>query len=257
MALAPRGARGAGRQEEGHGQRARHAEAAQLARRSGPVFGVVPVDTDRRRRRMYEQAWVAAAAECVSPRGPEEEGGNDMSDVIEVRGLVKTYPKGVRALDGLDFGVEAGSVFALLGPNGAGKSTTVKVLTTLSRPDAGEAGWPGSTWCAGRGGASGDRRRRAAVRRRSRRRPGARTCAAGRMYGMRAGALEERVATLLERFELADAADRVASTYSGGMQRRLDVAMGLVHRPAGPFPRRADHGLDPEARALCGRRSSG
>jgi ABC-2 type transport system ATP-binding protein len=58
---------------------------------------------------------------------------------IEAHGLVKTYPGGVRALDGLGFAVEAGTIFGLLGPNGAGKSTTVKILTTLSRPDEGEA----------------------------------------------------------------------------------------------------------------------
>ena len=58
---------------------------------------------------------------------------------IEAKGLVKTYPKGVRALDGVSFDVAAGSVFGLVGPNGAGKSTTVKILTTLSRPDSGEA----------------------------------------------------------------------------------------------------------------------
>jgi ABC-2 type transport system ATP-binding protein len=66
-----------------------------------------------------------------------------MTTAIEARNLVKTYPGGVRALDGLSFAVEAGTIFALLGPNGAGKSTTVKILTTLSRPDEGEA------WVAG------------------------------------------------------------------------------------------------------------
>src|SRR5919201_752470 len=62
-----------------------------------------------------------------------------MSSAIEAKGLVKTYPKGVRALDGVTFDVEEGTVFGLLGPNVAGKSTTVKILTTLTRPDAGSA----------------------------------------------------------------------------------------------------------------------
>src|SRR5207245_2900920 len=62
-----------------------------------------------------------------------------MNSAIEARGLVKTYPKNVRALDGLDLHVEAGTVFGLLGPNGAGKSTAVKILTTLAQADAGEA----------------------------------------------------------------------------------------------------------------------
>src|SRR5436190_15955501 len=62
-----------------------------------------------------------------------------MSSAIEARGLVKTYPKGVRALGGIDLDVEAGTIFGLLGPNGAGKSTTVKILTTLTRADEGSA----------------------------------------------------------------------------------------------------------------------
>ena len=62
-----------------------------------------------------------------------------MSSAIQARGLVKTYPKGVRALDGVDLEVERGTIFGLLGPNGAGKSTTVKILTTLTRPDEGDA----------------------------------------------------------------------------------------------------------------------
>jgi ABC-2 type transport system ATP-binding protein len=173
-----------------------------------------------------------------------------MSDVIEVDGLVKTYPKGVRALDGLDFSVEAGSVFGLLGPNGAGKSTVVKVLTTLTRPDAGEARVAGL-----------DVVHRAAEVRRIigvvAQKSGCDRSATGRenlrlqgrMYGMRGRALEERVSALLERLELADAADRVVSTYSGGMQRRLDVAIGLVHRPQVLFLDEPTTGLDPEGRA--------
>ncbi len=173
-----------------------------------------------------------------------------MSDVIEVAGLVKTYPKGVRALDGLDFNVEAGSVFGLLGPNGAGKSTAVKVLTTLTRPDAGEARVAGL-----------DVVRRAAEVRRIigvvAQQSGCDRSATGRenlrlqgrMYGMRGRALEERVSALLERLDLAEAADRVASTYSGGMQRRLDVAIGLVHRPQVLFLDEPTTGLDPEGRA--------
>ena len=172
-----------------------------------------------------------------------------MSDVIEVNGLVKTYPKGVRALDGIDFSVEAGSVFGLLGPNGAGKSTAVKVLTTLTRPDAGEARVAGLDVV----------RRSAQVRRIIgvvAQRSGFDRSATGRenlrlqgrMYGMRGRALEERVSALLERLDLAEAADRVASTYSGGMQRRLDVAIGLVHHPQVLFLDEPTTGLDSEGR---------
>jgi len=177
-----------------------------------------------------------------------------MEKVIEVRGLVKTYGKDVRALDGLDLSVDAGSVFGLLGPNGAGKSTAVKVLTTLARPDSGEVRVAGLDVVRD---AAAVRRVIGVVSQRS----GFDKAATGRenvrlqgrMYGMRGRALEERVSALLERLGLADAADRVAGTYSGGMQRRLDVAIGLVHRPQVLFLDEPTTGLDPEARvALWG-----
>jgi len=168
---------------------------------------------------------------------------------IDVKGLVKTYPRGVRALDGVSFGVAAGSVFGLLGPNGAGKSTTVKILTTLSRPDQGEALVAGIDVLR-----RPDRVRRAigCVAQNS----GVDVNATGRenmllqgrLYGMGGRVLEQRVDTLLERFGLADAARRVTRTYSGGMQRKLDVALGLVHRPEVLFLDEPTTGLDPEAR---------
>src|SRR5450756_1832250 len=168
---------------------------------------------------------------------------------IDVKGLVKTYPRGVRALDGVSFGVAAGSVFGLLGPNGAGKSTTVKILTTLSRPDQGEAVVAGLDVLR-----RPDRVRRAigCVAQNS----GVDVNATGRenmllqgrLYGMGGRVLEQRVDTLLERFGLADAARRVTRTYSGGMQRKLDVALGLVHRPEVLFLDEPTTGLDPEAR---------
>ena len=168
---------------------------------------------------------------------------------IDVKGLVKTYSRGVRALDGVSFGVAAGSVFGLLGPNGAGKSTTVKILTTLSRPDQGEALVAGIDVLR-----RPDRVRRAigCVAQNS----GVDVNATGRenmllqgrLYGMGGHELEQRVDTLLERFGLADAARRVTRTYSGGMQRKLDVALGLVHRPEVLFLDEPTTGLDPEAR---------
>jgi ABC-2 type transport system ATP-binding protein len=169
---------------------------------------------------------------------------------IDVKGLVKTYPRGVRALDGVSFEVAAGSVFGLLGPNGAGKSTIVKILTTLSRPDHGEAVVAGIDVLR-----RPDRVRRAigCVAQNS----GVDVNATGRenmllqgrLYGMGGHELEQRVDTLLERFGLADAARRVTRTYSGGMQRKLDVALGLVHRPEVLFLDEPTTGLDPEARA--------
>jgi ABC-2 type transport system ATP-binding protein len=169
---------------------------------------------------------------------------------IQARDLTKTYGKDVRALDGLGFSVGAGTVFGLLGPNGAGKSTTVKVLTTLSLPDSGSARVAGVDVLA-----EPDRVRRSIglVGQRS----GVDLEATGRenltlqgqVYGLRGAELRGRVGELLERFGLAEAADRVARGYSGGMQRRLDIAMGLIHRPQVLFLDEPTTGLDPEVRA--------
>ncbi|HXF28063.1 MAG TPA: ATP-binding cassette domain-containing protein [Bryobacteraceae bacterium] len=169
---------------------------------------------------------------------------------IEVHDLVKTYPNQVRALDGLSFSVEAGTIFALLGPNGAGKSTTVKILNTLSRPDSGSAKVAGIDVLR-----EPDRVRRAigCVAQKS----GVDTEATGRenltlqarIYGLRGRAMKDRVSELLERFGLTKAADLVARTYSGGMQRKLDIAMGLVHQPRVLFLDEPTTGLDPEARS--------
>jgi ABC-2 type transport system ATP-binding protein len=169
---------------------------------------------------------------------------------IEAEGLVKTYPKGVRALDGVSFGVAAGSVFGLVGPNGAGKSTTVKILTTLSRPDSGAAEVAGIDVLRRPDDvrrAIGCVTQKSAVDVHASGREN--LLLQGRLYNMGGRGLSKRVDTMLERFGLADAARRVTSTYSGGMQRKLDVAMGLVHSPQVLFLDEPTTGLDPEARA--------
>jgi ABC-2 type transport system ATP-binding protein len=169
--------------------------------------------------------------------------------------LVKTYPVGrgkprLRALDGLSLRIAPGAVFALLGPNGAGKSTTVRILTSLSRPDSGRAFVCGLDVL----------RRPSAVRRliglvsqRSSSDPLATArenlVLAARIQGMPSGAARARAAELLTRFDLADDADRLARTFSGGMARKLDVAIGLVHRPRVLFLDEPTTGLDPQARA--------
>ncbi len=168
---------------------------------------------------------------------------------IEASNLRKTYPGGVRALDGLNFAVEAGTIFGLLGPNGAGKSTTVKILTTLSRPDSGEARVAGLDVVR-----NPERVRRSigVVGQKH----GLDPESTGRenlemqaeIYGLTGSARRERVEQLLERFGLAEAAGRIAKTYSGGMQRRLDVALGLVQQPKVLFLDEPTTGLDPEAR---------
>jgi ABC-2 type transport system ATP-binding protein len=174
----------------------------------------------------------------------------DSHNTIEARDLVKTYPGDIRALDGLDLEVEAGTVFGLLGPNGAGKSTTVRILTTLSTPDAGSARVAGHDVLAEpvrvrhaigvvgqKHGVDNDATGRENL------------VVQGEFYGITGAGLRQRVAESLERFGLADAADRLVKTYSGGMQRRLDVAMGLIHRPQVLFLDEPTTGLDPEARA--------
>jgi ABC-2 type transport system ATP-binding protein len=169
---------------------------------------------------------------------------------IEASQLTKTYPGGIQALDGLSLTVEAGTVFGLLGPNGAGKSTTVKILTTLSRPDGGAARVAGHDVL----------RNPDAVRHSIGvvgQKPGLDPEATGRenlemqaeLYGLRGEARRERVDELLARFGLAEAGGRLAKTYSGGMQRKLDVALGLVHRPKVLFLDEPTTGLDPEARS--------
>jgi ABC-2 type transport system ATP-binding protein len=169
---------------------------------------------------------------------------------IEAAGLEKTYPGEVRALDGLDLSVPAGTIFALLGPNGAGKSTTVRILTTLSRADAGTAQVAGHDvvtdaaavrrviGCVGqRSGGDREATGRENVR------------LQGQLYGLRGRDLAARVDELLAQIGLEESADRLVRTYSGGMQRRLDIAMALVHRPQVLFLDEPTTGLDPEVRS--------
>jgi len=185
------------------------------------------------------------ASPDLSTRGDPLAGGT----AIEAHNLVKTYGRKVRALDGVSLSVEAGSVFGLLGPNGAGKSTTVKILTTLSRPDYGSATVAGIDVLR-----HPDRVRRAigSVNQKSgvdREASGRENLTLqGRIFGLRGRALKSRVSELLERFNLADAADRVVRGYSGGMSRRLDIAIGLIHKPTVLFLDEPTTGLDPEVR---------
>jgi ABC-2 type transport system ATP-binding protein len=172
-----------------------------------------------------------------------------MAAAIEVAELRKTYPPDVRALDGLSMSVEPGTIFGLLGPNGAGKSTTVKVLSTLTRPDSGSARVAGIDVLAD---PTGVRRAIGVVGQKHGGAPEAtgreNLVSQGEFYGISGRELRGRVSTSLERFGLSDAADRPVKTYSGGMQRRLDIAMGLLHRPAVLFLDEPTTGLDPEAR---------
>jgi ABC-2 type transport system ATP-binding protein len=172
-----------------------------------------------------------------------------MEAAITATDLEKTYPPEVRALRGVSLAVGEGTIFALLGPNGAGKSTTVRVLTTLTQPDAGTA------TVAGIDVLSNPVKVRRAIGVVGQKH-GADPEATGRenlvlqgeFYGLTGRELRVRVTAMLERFALEEAADRIVKTYSGGMQRRLDIAMGLLHGPRVLFLDEPTTGLDPEAR---------
>ncbi|MFD7522123.1 ABC transporter ATP-binding protein [Paenibacillus chitinolyticus] len=165
---------------------------------------------------------------------------------IEVKGLQKSY-KQHQVLKGVDFEVERGSIFALLGSNGAGKTTVVKILTTLLKPDGGTAAINGFDTVLRPDHvrqAIGLTGQFAAVD----------EILTGRENLIMIAKLRylknpRQVAdNMLERFGLTDAADRKASTYSGGMRRRLDIALSLVGNPQIIFLDEPTTGLDPEAR---------
>jgi oleandomycin transport system ATP-binding protein len=167
---------------------------------------------------------------------------------IEAEGLVKTFGE-VRALDGIDMVAGEGTVFGLLGPNGAGKTTAIRVLSTLLRPDAGRASVGGfdvvrqprevrrligltGQYAAVDELLSGQEN----------------LSMIGRLVGLSTSDARERARTLLLDFDLADAATKLAKTYSGGMRRRLDLAASLVGRPRFLYLDEPTTGLDPRSR---------
>jgi ABC-2 type transport system ATP-binding protein len=169
-------------------------------------------------------------------------------DAIAVDGLQKRYGE-VQALDGVSFAVREGEIFGLLGPNGAGKSTTVRVLVTLTHPDGGSAAVGGHDVVREAGAVRrtiGYVPQESGIDRRATGREN--LLLQGRVYGMHGRALRERVDELLGVVGITEAADRIVQGYSGGMRRRLDVALGLVHRPRVLFLDEPTTGLDPEAR---------
>jgi ABC-2 type transport system ATP-binding protein len=171
-----------------------------------------------------------------------------MPGAIYAEGLVKTFGD-VRALDGVDLDVPEGTVLGLLGPNGAGKTTTVRCLTTLLRPDSGKAVVAGLDVLKHPNevrrsiGLSGQF---AAVDEYLTGRENLQMV--GQLYQMKAKDAKVRAGELLDQFNLADAADRPAKTYSGGMRRRLDLAAALVVSPPVMFMDEPTTGLDPRNR---------
>jgi ABC-2 type transport system ATP-binding protein len=167
---------------------------------------------------------------------------------IEVQGIVKHFGE-VQALCGVDLIAKEGEVLGLLGPNGAGKTTLVRVLTTLLKPDAGSARVLGldvvsdAVQLRERIGLAGQY---AAI---DENLTGLENLTmVGRLYGTDRRSAKARGQELLERFDLVDAADRPAKTYSGGMRRRIDLAAALVANPPVLFLDEPTTGLDPRSR---------
>jgi ABC-2 type transport system ATP-binding protein len=177
-----------------------------------------------------------------------------VSAAVEVEQLVREFKGGIRAVDGLDLEVRHGEIYGFLGPNGAGKTTVVRILTTLLRPTAGRARVAGHDVVS-----DGDAVRRAIgvalqeaaidplmTGRELLRMQGA-------LHGLRGPEARERAVQLLDRVGLTEAGDRRVGGYSGGMRRRLDLALALVHRPHVLFLDEPTTGLDPTSRAALWR----
>jgi ABC-2 type transport system ATP-binding protein len=168
---------------------------------------------------------------------------------IEAIGLERTFDGGIRAVDAIDLEVAEGDIYAFLGPNGAGKTTTVRMLTTLLQPTGGGArvaGFDVVSEAAKVRGAIGVALQEAALDPLMTGRELIRLQAT--LHGMERREGQRKAEALLERVDLADAADRQVGTYSGGMRRRLDLASALVHGPKVLFLDEPTTGLDPVSR---------
>lgn len=192
------------------------------------------------------------APSAPAPSGPPRISApppREPADAIVVEDLVKVYPDGTRAVQGISFRVRRGEIFGILGPNGAGKSTTIGVLGTLVRPTSGRAFVNGVDVT----------RHRKAVRSMigfAMQEAGVDELASGReflvlqgrLYGLSKATIEKRAAELFKLFELEEAADKRIKSYSGGMKRRIDLASALIHFPKILFLDEPTEGLDPRSR---------
>lgn len=176
-----------------------------------------------------------------------------MEHIVFTNGLKKSYHskgKTVEAVRGVNLAVRSGEIFGFLGPNGAGKSTTLRMLTTLLKPDAGEAVLAGCDLL------KAPHQLRAHIGYVSQAGGSDRGLSAwedlllqGRLYGMSRHEAAARAKALILALDLSSIADRRAGTYSGGQRRRLDIALGMMHRPRLLFLDEPTTGLDPQNRA--------
>jgi ABC-2 type transport system ATP-binding protein len=180
---------------------------------------------------------------------PSRNGVQTDTNGIEVNGLVREFKGGVRAVDGIDFQVRPGEIYGFLGPNGAGKSTTVHMLTTLLPPTAGSAtvaGFDVVKQGADVRDSIGAALQEAALDPNLSAREHMRL--QGALHGMSKADRTKRGDELIERVGLAEAADRKVGGYSGGMKRRLDLALALLHGPRVLFLDEPTTGLDIQSR---------
>lgn len=171
--------------------------------------------------------------------------------IIEVKDLAKTYPGGVEAVRGVTFGVKEGEFFGFLGPNGAGKTTTMNMLVNLVKKTSGSITIDGFDIDRH----AGEIYKRVGFAMQEIGLDETATAREmlelhGRLYHLPKKRIDEQIATLLKLVELEKVADRYASTYSGGMRRRLDLALSLIHEPRVLFLDEPTQGLDPHARQL-------
>jgi ABC-2 type transport system ATP-binding protein len=175
---------------------------------------------------------------------------DEVVSIVDLKKYFSTREGVVKAVDGVNLNVSAGQVFGFLGPNGAGKTTTLRILTTLIVADSGQAVVAGYDVLKdpdavrrriGYVGQSGGSDRPATGREN--------LVLQGRLYGMPKADAEKRAVELIGLLDLTDFADRIVYTYSGGQRRRLDVALGIMHKPQVLFLDEPTTGLDPQNRA--------
>jgi len=175
---------------------------------------------------------------------------DEVVSIVDLKKYFSTRSGVVKAVDGVDLSISAGQVFGFLGPNGAGKTTTLRILATLIPPDSGQAVVAGYDVLRnpdavrrriGYVGQSGGADRPATGRED--------LTLQGRLYGMPKAEASKRTEELIDLLDLTDFADRIVYTYSGGQRRRLDVALGIMHRPQVLFLDEPTTGLDPQNRA--------